>query len=476
MTHYDLLILGSGSGNSLITPYWDDKKVAIVDGGIFGGTCLNVGCIPTKMFVYPAQLADSVDEAAGLGVDLEFKGARWGEIRDRIFGRIDFISDAGRKYRDIELENVDLYAEFATFTSPKSMVTASGKEITADKVVIAAGSRAVLPDIPGIDLPQVHTSDTIMRVDFPQRVVVVGSGFIAAEFANIFHSLGATVTQLSRSGELLRTHDPLVSERFTAEASKRWNVLHATPTAVESATDGGVVVRYANPAQSGTEAGEIAADVVLVATGRVSNVDRLDPQPAGFDVADGILSVDEFQRVLSNGQPLDGVFALGDVSNTYQLKHVANREARVVIHNLEHPEDLRATDHRAVPSAVFTHPQVASVGLTEPQARELAEREGWAEDELAIAVQEYGSTAYGWAMEDQTGFVKLLARKSTGEILGAHLMGHEASNLIQPLVQAMQFGTDAHTLARAPYWIHPALMEVVENALLSLGTKDSGTL
>ena len=474
MTHYDLLILGSGSGNSLITPYWDNKKVAIIDGGIFGGTCLNVGCIPTKMFVYPAQLADSTEEAQRLGVDLEFKGARWEEIRDRIFGRIDAISEGGRKYRDIELDNVDLYAEYVKFTSTKSMITASGKEITADQVVIAAGSRATLPEIPGIDLPQVHTSDTIMRVDFPQRIVVVGSGFIAAEFANIFHSLGSTVTQLSRSGQLLRAHDPLVSERFTQQAKKRCDVRQATPTAIESATDGGVVVITAE--NSGTEAQRIEADVVLFATGRVSNVDRLDPETAGFDVKDGVLSVDEFQRVLSNGQPLQGVYGLGDVSNSYQLKHVANREARVVIHNLEHPDELRETDYRAVPAAVFTHPQVANVGLTEPQAQELAAAENWPEGELAIAVQDYGSTAYGWAMEDQTGFVKLLARRSTGEILGAHIMGHEASNLIQPLVQAMVFGTDAHTLARAPYWIHPALMEVVENALLSLGTRDSGVL
>lgn len=473
MTHYDLLILGSGSGNSLITPYWDNKRVAIVDGGIFGGTCLNVGCIPTKMFVYPAQLADSVDDAKRLGVDLEITGARWEEIRDRIFGRIDAISEGGRRYRDIELENVDLYAEYAKFTSPKSMVTASGQEITADQVVIAAGSRATLPDIPGIDLPQVHTSDTIMRVDFPQRVVVVGSGFIAAEFANIFHSLGSTVTQLSRSGKLLRAHDPLISERYTEEAKKRWDLRHAVPTALESATSGGVVVISEN--HTGTEE-RIEADVVLFATGRVSNVDRLDPEAAGFDVKDGVLSVDKFQRVLSNGEPLEGVYGLGDVSNTYQLKHVANREARVVIHNLEQPGDLRATDHRAVPAAVFTHPQVASVGLTEPQARQLAIIESWPEGELAVAVQDYGSTAYGWAMEDHTGFVKLLARRSTGEILGAHLMGHEASNLIQPIVQAMVFGTDAHSLARAPYWIHPALMEVVENALLSLGTKDSGVL
>ena len=467
MTHYDLAIIGSGSGNSLITPEWDGRKVAVIDGGTFGGTCLNVGCIPTKMFVYPAQLAGSTAEAGRLGVDLRLDGVRWQEIRDRIFGRIDAISDGGRRYRADELENVTLYSEYVRFTGSHRLETASGEEITADQIVIAAGSRPVLPQIPGIDLPQVHTSDTVMRVDdLPERILILGGGYIAAEFGFVFSAFGSQVTMAVRSGALLRAQDETVSERFTAAAAAQWDVrLHHTLDSLAENADGSVRAVLSGP--SGPA--EIDVDLVLVATGRTPNTDRLDVQAAGLDLEeDGRLAVDEFQRVLSGGRPVSGIWGLGDVSSEHQLKHVANHEARVVSHNLLHPGELRASSHRFVPAAVFSHPQVASAGLTEAQAKVYAAEHGL---ELATVVQEYGSTAYGWAMEDTTGFVKLLADRSSGRLLGAHIMGHEASMLLQPLVQAMAFGLDAHTMARGQYWIHPALTEVIENALLSLETQ-----
>ncbi|MCW2133245.1 mycothione reductase [Arthrobacter sp. VKM Ac-2550] len=471
MTYFDLAIIGSGSGNSLITPYWDDKKVAIIDGGTFGGTCLNVGCIPTKMFVYPAQLASAAKEAAALGVDMAVKDVRWQEVRDRVFGRIDAISKGGRRYRDEELDNVTLYPEYAKFTGSKTLVTANGQSIEAERIVIAAGSRAHLPDVPGIDLPQVHTSDTVMRIDeLPGRVLIVGGGFIAAEFAAVFSGFGCEVTQINRSAPLLKSEDRIVSERFTAAAAAQWNLkLGWTLSRIEE-TGTGVRATLA-----GTDGGEavVDADIVLVATGRLTNADSLDVQAAGFDLEqDGRLAVDEFQRVLAGGSPAEGIWALGDVSSPYQLKHVANHEARVVTHNLEHPDDLRRSDHRFVPSAVFTRPQIASVGLTEEQARHDAEVSG---AQIVTVIQEYGTTAYGWAMEDSTGFVKLIADKATGHLLGAHIMGHEASILIQPLIQAMSFGLDTYTMASGQYWIHPALTEVVENALLALGTDAPST-
>jgi mycothione reductase len=152
---------------------------------------------------------------------------------------------------------------------------------------------------------------------------------------------------------------------------------------------------------------------------------------------------------------------LGDVSSPYQLKHVANHEAKVVAHNLLHPDALRATDHRFVPSAVFTNPQIASVGLTEAQCRDQ-------DLDYAVTIQHYGDVAYGWALEDTTGFCKVLAERGTGRLLGAHVMGPHASILIQPLIQAMSFGLSASDMARGQYWIHPALPELVENALLGL--------
>ncbi|MDR6507807.1 mycothione reductase [Arthrobacter oryzae] len=464
MPHYDLAIIGSGSGNSLITPFWDDKRVALIDGGVFGGTCINVGCIPTKMFVYPAGLAAVPAEASRLGVQLTLDKVRWTGIRDRIFGRIDAISEDGRRYRAEESTNVDLYQEVVRFTGPRSLRTETGTEITAERVVVAAGSRAVLPDVPGMDLPQVHTSDTVMRIgSLPRRVVVVGGGYIAAEFSGIFHGFGSEVTQVNRSQRLLRSNDEEISRRFAEAAARRWTLkLGCSLLSVEDNADGSVTAVFDDG-----EGKQLRpeADIVLMATGRVPNTDRIGADAAGFDVTDeGTLSVDSRLRILSGGSPLEGVYALGDIANRYQLKHVANREARVVSHNLEHPTRLRGIDYTGVPFAVFSNPQVASVGLTEEEARQ-----GPAKDtDIVVAVQEYGSTAYGWAMEDSEGIVKLIAEKSTGRLLGAHIVGHEASILIQPLVQAIALSTPVPTLARGPYWIHPALTEVVENALLAL--------
>ena len=466
MTHYDLAIVGSGSGNSVITPGWDGRKVAVIEGGTFGGTCLNVGCIPTKMFVYPAELAALAGEAPRLGVDTSVNGVRWADLRDRIFSRIDSISAGGRRYRAEELENVTLYGEHVRFTSSHALRTDSGETITADQIVVAAGSRPVLPDTPGMDLPQVHTSDTVMRLsERPRRVLIIGGGYIAAEFGFVFSAFGSEVTMAVRSSSLLRSLDETVSERFTGQAARQWDLrLNTTVQSLRENSDGSVHAALDGP----QGLAGLDVDIVLVATGRVPNTDRLGVDAAGFDLTgDGRLAVDGSQRVLRGGNPVEGIWALGDISSPYQLKHVANAEARVVAHNVLHPEDLRTVDHRFVPAAVFSRPQIASVGMTEEEAcRDTAARSV----ELVRAVQEYGSTAFGWAMEDTQGFVKLLAEKGTGRLLGAHIMGAEAAVLIQPLIQAMSFGQTAQAMARGQYWIHPALSEVVENALLSLGT------
>ena len=464
MTHYDLAIIGSGSGNTLISPEWDDRKVVLVEGGTFGGTCLNVGCIPTKMFVHPADLASAPARSSRLGVDLALERVRWRDIRDRIFTRIDAISSSGRTYRADELANVTLVEEFVRLTGEKAFETASGEEITADQVVIATGSRAVLPEIPGIGLPQVHTSDTIMRIDeFPQRLLIIGGGYIAAEFAHVFGAFGARVTIAVRSGGMLRTLDASVSEAFTEHAARQWDLRRDTDvTQVTANDDGSVTARLSGPAGPA----DLVVDAVLVAVGRTPNTDALGAVDAGLDLHDdGRLVVDGYQRVLRGGEPVAGLWSLGDASSDYQLKHVANHEAKVVAHNLLHPDALRASDHRFVPAAVFSSPQIASVGMTGEQALHHSEETG---TPIVTAVRHYGSTAYGWAMEDTQGFVKVIAERPTGRLLGAHVLGHEASIIIQPVVQAMSFGLDALTMARGQYWIHPALTEVLENALLGL--------
>jgi mycothione reductase len=201
----------------------------------------------------------------------------------------------------------------------------------------------------------------------------------------------------------------------------------------------------------------LRADLLLVATGRGPNSDRLDLDRAEVLVDDaGFVVVDEYQRTSA-----DGVFALGDVCSPRMLKHVANHEARIVQHNLLHPEAMRAADHRFIPAGVFSDPQVAAVGLSEDDARQ--QRVGY-----VTSTAEYGSTAYGWAMEDTEHFCKLLADPNTGNLLGGHIIGPQAIVLLQPIIQAMSFGVSARGLAEGQYWPHPALSEVVENALLDL--------
>jgi mycothione reductase len=299
-----------------------------------------------------------------------------------------------------------------------------------------------------------HTSDTVMRIaELPGHLVIVGSGFVAAEFAHIFSSLGVRVTLVIRGGRMLRHYDDTICERFTRIASRKWEVRTHRNVVGGASRGSGVTLEL-------DDGSTLDADLLLVATGRVSNADRLDCEQAGVDVADGRIAVDEYQRTTARG-----VFALGDVSSPYQLKHVANHEARVVQHNLlcdwDDTASMAVTDHRYVPSAVFTDPQLATVGLTENQAM----AKGL---DISVKIQDYGDVAYGWAMEDTTGIVKLVAERGTGRLLGAHIMGYQASSIIQPLIQAMSFGLTARQMARGQYWIHPGLPEVVENALLGL--------
>lgn len=461
MPHYDLVIVGTGSGNSVLDARFADWKTAIVEKGVFGGTCLNAGCIPTKMFVHTADLAVTPSISSRFGVDEQLRGVRWPEVRDRIFGRIDPIAAGGRDYR-VEHEdnaNVTVYQGEGRFTGYKELTVTlpdRTETVTADRFVLAAGGRPVIPAIEGLDEIGYHTSDTVMRVDeLPSRLVIVGSGFVAAEFAHVFASFGVDVTLVARSGALLRHEDGDISARFTELAARRFDVRLNSHVTRTYRTESGIVVEL-------REGETVQADQVLIAAGRRPNSDLLDVAATGVSISDsGHVTVDDYQCT-----SVEGIYALGDLSSPYELKHVANHEARVVQHNLLHPDDQIRADHRFVPHAVFSSPQIASVGLTEERAREQGVR-------YVTSEQDYSGIAYGWAMEDTSGFAKLLADPDTGQLLGAHIIGPQASTVIQPLIQAMSFGLDAHSVARGQYWIHPAMPELIENALLKLPLKQA---
>ena len=455
MRHFDLCIIGTGSGNSIIDERFDHLDVALVEMGTFGGTCLNVGCIPSKMFVYPADLAALTIQATRLGVDVDLRGVRWREIQERIFGRIDPQAANGRTYRQ-RSHNVTVFDGCGRFVGRRQLDVGAPETITADRIVIAAGSRPVIPDLPGLRSVEFHTSDTVMRLpDLPESMIIIGGGYIAAEFAHVFSAFGTSVTVLNRSRMMLGREDPEVAKRFTDLLSRRVDVrVNTSVTSVERMGDGRVRVHVKSLKD---EPETLSADVLLVATGRTSNGDTMDPQRGGIDVDDdGLILVDPYQKTTA-----EGVFALGDVSSREQLKHIANSDARVVQHNLLHPDSMISNDRRFVPRAVFSMPQVASVGLSEAEAAEHG-------IDYLVSKQDYGDTAYGWAMEDTDHFVKIIADADSKLLLGAHVVGPQASALIQPLIQAMSFEQPAPEVARRQYWIHPAITEVIENALLGL--------
>jgi mycothione reductase len=432
----------------VVIPGNPDVPVALIDSGAFGGTCINRGCIPSKMLIHSADVADEVRRGPEFGIEARVTGVDWPAIRDRVFAKTDKVSATGRRGR-AETDNVTLIEKRVRFTGPRELTTSDGTRVTADQIVLATGTHPVIPPPIAESGVEYHTSDTIMRLDqLPSSLVVLGGGYIAAELAHLFSSLGVQVRVIDQAGSLLASFDPEVSRRFTALARKRWDVrLSATVTGARQ-RGGQVEVQV-------EDGPPVTGDMLLVAAGRKPSTADLDLDRAGVRLReDGRIEVDEYGRTTATG-----IWSMGDASTPYPLKHVANAEARTLRYNLAHPGDLRPYPHDWVPSAVFSDPQIATVGAREQDL------DG---QRYVSAVHEYADVAYGWALQDTSGFCKLYADPATGKLLGAHIMGEQASSLIQPLIQAAAAGQTVTDLARHTYWIHPALTEVVENALLKL--------
>jgi mycothione reductase len=407
------------------------------------------------MLVYTADVAQTIRDAAAFGIDASLGKADWPAIRDRVFGRIDTVPGKAVDYR--RRSGVDVYTGQARFTGPKELRVGEDT-LRARNIVLATGSRPKIPDLPGLaDVPYL-TSDNVMRLpELPGSMAILGGGFIAAEMGHVFSSLGSKITVIERGPAMLSRHDTDIAVAFTTAFSQQVDLrLNTTVQRVDATADG---VRLSLLTPDGPA--EVTAAKLLVATDRRPNSDLLDLPAAG-------ISTDEHGHVRTDDRlqtTVPGVWALGDLANHFQLKHMANAEARVVWHNIVHPDLPREARFPVVPAAVFTDPQIAAAGATE--------QELIASDRPYLAAtRRYGGTAYGWALQDTTSFVKVLADPETRLLLGAHLIGPQASILVQPLVQAMCLGSTIDDVATGVLYIHPALTEVVEQALLGLGVED----
>jgi mycothione reductase len=452
---FDLIVVGAGSGTTVSAAAaqagW---QVAIVEAGPFGGTCLNRGCIPSKMLIHVADVARTIRRAHLFGIDGRIERIDWPAIIARVFSDIDAEAKAVEEGNEAA-EDITVVKGEARFVGPR-LLEVDGRRLSADRIVIAAGTRPSIPRIDGLDTAPFHTSDDIMRIaEQPRRLAILGGGFVAAELGHFFGSLGTDVTFVVRGPRLLDDEDEDVSERFTEVFRRRFDVAVATDVERVRAEDGETVLELA-----GQDAPrELPVDALLVATGRVPNTDRLAVATGGVRLDDeGFVQTDEYLRT-----NVDGVWALGDIVGEFQLKHSANLEAAHVAHNLLHPDRLVPVDYRAMPHAVFASPQVGSVGLTEQAARK-------AERRHVVARFDYDETAYGASIEDHDGFVKVLADPDSREILGCHILGTDASTLVQGVATLMRAGETVDAVRRAIF-VHPALPEVIQRAFgeLDLG-------
>ena len=362
MKSFDLIIIGSGSGLEVSSQATDlGRSVAVVEPGPFGGTCLNRGCIPSKMLIHSADVVETIRRADLFGIKAEVSAIDWDFIVKRVADAID--ADAAMVERGNRgSPNITVFKTAARFVGPKTL-DVDGELITAETIVVAAGTRPRIPDIDGINGVPFITSDQALRLPKqPARLVIYGGGLIAVELAHFFGALGTEVTIICRGSQFLRREDDEVSVRFTEVYSRRFDMV--LNTTIESVRRDGDDIFIETASEGGKRS--ITADALLLAVGRVPNTDTLEVSKAGINVdANGFVKTDEFMET-----PTPGVWALGDIVGRYLLKHSANLEAAHVAHNIFNPQSKFAVDYHAMPEAVFASPQVGSVGLTERQANE----------------------------------------------------------------------------------------------------------
>ncbi|MEW5840255.1 dihydrolipoyl dehydrogenase [Nitrososphaera sp.] len=459
MERFDLIVIGSGSGLDVANAAAESgMKVAIIEKDRMGGTCLNRGCIPSKLLIHSADIMETVKNAGRFGIDIAGPvSVDFEKVMQRTWGIVDPDAEGIRRAFE-SIDNPRLFPHECRFVGRKEIAVegdSGGKTttitmITADKVLIATGARPGVPRIEGLEGSGYITSDQALRLKkLPQSMTVIGGGYVAAELAHFFGSLGTKVSIIQRRDVMLADEDEEISAAFTKAFAKKHAVYTGySPQSVSKG--GGLFMTRAKNAQGMTA--EIESEQLLVATGRVPNSDTLQLEKAGVETdRDGFIKVDEYLETSAKG-----IFALGDAVGRYQFKHSANHEAQYAFNNITRPQKKIAVDYTAMPHAIFASPQVASAGHTEQELRGKGVR-------YVKSIYRYADTAMGRAIGDEEGFVKLLVSEKNRMILGCHIVGPEASVLIHEVLVAMKAGLAIDAVARTVH-IHPALSEVVSRA------------
>jgi dihydrolipoamide dehydrogenase len=453
MKHFDVLVVGSGSGMVIADAAVNSgKTVALVEMSKLGGTCLNVGCIPSKMVIYPADLVNIIKHAEELGIKAKIESIDFAGIMRRTR---EFIEHDRHPMEDSinRVPGLTFYPVKGEFIEDYTMKV--GDEIIKAKdIFLVSGARPLIPPIKGIEeIPYITNENVWDMEEKPASMVIIGGGLIACEMAHFFASMGVEVTLLSRSPRLIKFAEPEISEILVTGLRQRMHVV--TDIEVNEIIKEDEKIKVIGKVKTG-ETKEYITSSIFLAAGRKSNADLLKVENTGVKVDErGYIIVDEEYRT---SKPR--IWALGDAIGKEMYKHVANKEAEIVWHAYSHGHS-HPLNYDLVPYAVFSWPQVAVVGLTEADAQSRGYN-------YYIGEYNYIDTAKGAAMAEEDGYVKVIITKKEYKILGAHLVGPYAPILIQEIINVMNAGDGTvHPLIEAMH-IHPALPEVVQRAFYNL--------
>ncbi len=455
---YDLIVIGTGSAMNIVDPFLrmnPKARVAVIDKDEPGGICLTRGCIPTKILMYSADMVREVERAKEFGVDVEIKRVRFKEIMEHMRKTI---------YRDIHMierglshsERIDYFRDVASFVAPYT-IRVGKRLIKSGMIFLCTGSKPLIPPIKGLDKVGYLTSRDVIHMEkLPSSMVIVGGGYIAAEYGHFFSAMGSKVTIIGRNPRILPQEEPEVSKLAKRELSEHMRVMtNHEVVEVQKGLKGKKVIAVDRATGKNVA---VSAEEVLIAAGRASNSDILHPEKGGIETDErGWIKVNEY---LETNMP--GVWAFGDANGRYLFKHVANYESKVVYYNAVLGRKVPA-DYHAVPSAVFTYPEIASVGMREKKA---VERYG--KDGVLIGFYQHKNTAKGEAIKAKDWFVKVILKKDDRKILGAHIIGPWASMLIQEVINLMYTREQDPEPIYEGMHIHPSMSEVVERAFFSI--------
>lgn len=456
MREFDLMVIGSGTGLDVgLAAAESGLRVAIVEKGAMGGTCLNRGCIPSKMLIHSADIVRAIEMAPLFGIRVRGYDVDFPALVKRVTDDVDNDSmSIERGYQGSE--NPVLFKGECRFTGPKTLQV-GGEELKAEKILISSGTRPAIPQVEGLEGSGYITSDEALRLmSQPKVLTILGGGYIAAELAHFFGSLGTEINIVHRGKVLLSREDEEVASLFTHLMDHRFNLLLGYEP-IMVAKRGSVFELTIQHVENKSDIKKITSDQLLAATGRVPVSDRLDLAKTGVKTDEkGFIITDDYMET-----NVKGIFALGDAVGRYPFKHAANHEAQYVYQNIIDPQNRVPVDYTAMPHAIFTYPQIAAVGKTEQELKT-------ANVDYIVGRWNYINTAMGEAIEDQTGFVKFLLDRNTRKILGCHIIGTDASILIHEVLVAMKFGDGTSESIRGTIHIHPALSEVVRRATENL--------